>query len=152
MGSEKNETTGRSWADIIVALPKYLLVLLLALVVIMIVRADLSNGITEYGFLGSWGRESPTQTVPEPVQTVNYDAITETNARLTRQLQCAALTMQGLGGRINEWKNYMELTAETFSNHALRQSRTATWKADVDDVLRQFQTVQQFISGQRTSC
>lgn len=145
MGDELEEKTGRTWADILIALPRYIIVLFLALILIMIARAEFSNGITKYGFLGDWGKESPAPASAD-------DAIIGANARLNRQLQCADLLMDGIPARIDDWKQYMEITAETSSNDPLRRSRTATWKAEVDDVLRQIQTTQQYISGERNSC
>ena len=141
MGRDLNQQTGRTWADIVFALPRYIIVLFLALIIIMIVRAEFSNGITKYGFLGEWGKE-----LSQPPSA--DDAIIGANVQLNRQLQCAKKSMNGISTRVADWKEFMELTAETKSNDSLRQSRTATWKTEVDDVLRQLQATQQCLSGE----
>lgn len=145
MEDETKERMGRTWADVVIALPRYLITLMLVLIVVMIVRAEFSGGITKYGFLGEWGK---VRTAP----TSADDAIIGANARLNRQLRCAKLSVDDVPDRIADWKEYMEITAETSSNPSVRHSRTTTWKADVDDVLRQIKTMQQYISGERNSC
>ncbi|NVK35613.1 MAG: hypothetical protein HWE23_14090 [Rhodobacteraceae bacterium] len=133
------DKTGRTWPDIIFALPRYVVVFLLVLIVIMIVRAEFSQGITKYGFLGDWGRKLP----PSPTAD---DAIIGANARLNRQLQCVKRSMNGLSNRVADWKEFVELTGETKSNDSLRQSRTAIWKTEVDEVLGHLQATQQCLS------
>lgn len=145
MDEERKERIGRTWADVVVALPRYLIVLMLMLIVVMIARAEFSEGVTKFGFLGDWGKETA-----EPPSA--DDAILGANAKLNRQLRCAKLSLKDVPSRIDDWKTYMEVTAETSSNPSLRQSRTATWKAEVDDVLRQINTTQQYISGERNNC
>lgn len=145
MGNKGTERVGRTWADIVVALPKYVIALMLVIVIVMIARAEFSNGVTKYGFLGDWGKELPARASAD-------DAVFGANARLNRQLRCAELSMGDIPKRIADWKQFMELTAETSSNPSLRHSRTATWKADVDDVLRQIQISQQYLSGDRENC
>lgn len=145
MSNEGTERVGRTWADIVVALPTYAVAILLVVVIVMIARAEFSNGITKYGFLGDWGKEPPAPASAD-------DAVFGANARLNRQLRCAELSMGDIPKRIADWKQYMELTAETSSNPSLRHSRTATWKAEVDDVLRQIPMTQQYLSGDRQNC
>lgn len=143
--SSSEEKIGRTWADVAVATPRYLIVVFLALILAMVVRAEFSDGVTNYGFLGDWGKEQAETSGSD-------EAIIGANARLNRQLKCAQLSLDALPGQIEDWKQYMEDTAETYANHSLRQSRTATWKAEVDDVLRDVSVVQQYLSGDRRNC
>lgn len=142
--NELSGKVGRTWADVFGSLPGYLIVLLLVVIVGMIVRADFSNGITKYGLLGEWGK------VPQQLPRAD-DTIIGANIRLNLQLNCAQSSLNDIPNRILDWKKYMKDTAETYANHSLRQSRTATWEMEVDDVLRQLNAAQQCISGERDS-
>ena len=145
MGDDLEKHTGRTWADLVFALPRYMVVVLLVVIFGLILRAEFSVGVTKYGFLGEWGREPLGPPSAD-------DAIIGANIRMNRQLKCAELTMKDLPSDNEEWKNYVQVTAETVNNSALRQSRTATWQAEVDDVLQQIETAMQYVSGDRSSC
>lgn len=136
-----NKQIGRTWADVIFSLPRYVIVVMLVAIVIMMVRAEFSNGVTKYGFLGEWGKDLPKSSGVD-------DAIIGANARLNRQLRCAKEAMNGISTRVADWKEFMEITAETKSNDSLRQSRTASWKIEVDNALRQLNAIEQCLSGE----
>ena len=145
MDYDRKEKAGRTWADVVVALPKYIVALLLAILVAMILKAEFSSGVTKYGFLGEWGRE------PSRPPTAD-DAVMGANVRLNQNLKCIDRSLNGLPAQIEEWKQYMELTAGTVNNATLRESRIATWKSDVDDVLRRIRAAQEYIAGDGEIC
>ncbi|MGV2975207.1 hypothetical protein AB1P65_07115 [Roseibium alexandrii] len=145
MPEQPKEKTGRTWADLAIALPPYLIAFLLVIVLGMIARAEFSSGITKFGVLGEWGK---VQAAPPTAD----DAIIGANIRLNRQLECANLLISNIPERLSEWKEYMDTTAETYSNHSLRQSRTANWKSDVDNVIREMNILKQYLDGSRNSC
>ena len=71
---------------------------------------------------------------------------------LKDRLRCTSLELDAALSEIPGWKEYMEVTAETTSNASLRQSRTATWKENVNDVVGVLQRAKQYADGQRQSC
>ena len=75
-----------------------------------------------------------------------------TNVALEKRLNCVVLELSPLTNEIDRWKGYMQLTAETTSNTAVRHSRTEDWFQDVDDVTKKISEVVQISNGQRSSC
>ena len=134
-------TTGRTWADLVAVLPKYLIVVILIFIAAMVVRAELSDGITSFGFLGQWGKPNASS-----------DTVSDEISALEIRLECVSLELQPLANEINGWKNYMQITAETTSNAPVRHSRTEVWFGDVDDVTGKISEVVQIANGQRSNC